>query len=726
MKKLTVAVIAIVCAVFPLQGQIRSFAIIADKLSYARCGREIEAYRQSVCDDGLDAFVLAHDWTDPVQVRDSILFYHRNKALEGVVFVGDIPIPMVRGAQHMASAFKMDEDGKYEMRESSIPSDRFYDDFDLKFDFIGRDTTETMFFYYRLAADSAQEVKSDIYSARIKPSSDWGDRYEELARYLEKIVRLRKENNEADRIVSYTGSGSYSNSLIAWKDETQTVAEQFPKASLSGNGAKFYVFAMHAYPKDHMIPEIKDDRNDIVMFHEHGLPERQYLSEIPSAEGLDGLFMLAQQKLRNRVATRMRYNADPAKLKKEFEGIGIDSTWFEQAVRPSREAVLKDSLDDIHTAITLKDVQEAKPNARVVLFDACYNGDFRESDCIAARYIFAGGNTAVGIGNSVNVLQDKSSSDLMGMLSCGYRIGEWMRECNNIESHIHGDPTFRFAPSWNGEKPDPTESSTEYWKKFLSDVYPCDIQGLALHKLYGLRCEGLSEIILDTYRTSPYYMLRLQCLHLGAHFCDGSYTELLKLAADDPYEFIRRKAAYYMGKVGAPELAEYLAQMYINDYNAHRIMFNITQSLGYFPKEVITEAFGKVIGGADWIFDKERFTEDAMKEVESALGMSSWMQGIVRNEGDMSPRLRAAYSKNLRNNPYPLLAGDIIAAVKNPGEELSFRVSCAEYLGWFVRAENRGEIISELTSFATGTDIPASLRNEIEKTVNRLSEYMRR
>lgn len=56
--------------------------------------------------------------------------------------------------------------------DSSVPSDRFYDDFDLKFDYLGQDTTSALFFYYNLAADSPQALCCDIYTGRIKPLED--------------------------------------------------------------------------------------------------------------------------------------------------------------------------------------------------------------------------------------------------------------------------------------------------------------------------------------------------------------------------------------------------------------------------------------------------------------------------------------------------------------------------------------------------------------------------
>lgn len=78
---------------------------------------------------------------------------------------------------------------------------------------------------------------------------------------------------------------------------------------------------------------------------------------------------------------------------------------------------------DLRTGITLQDVTAMKPNVRMVIFDACYSGDFREKDYIAGRYVFTDDKTVVAFGNSVNVLQDKQANELLGLLGFGARIG---------------------------------------------------------------------------------------------------------------------------------------------------------------------------------------------------------------------------------------------------------------------------------------------------------------
>ena len=47
-------------------------------------------------------------------------------------------------------------------------------------------------------------------------------------------------------------------------------------------------------------------------------------------------------------------------------------------------------------------------------------------------------------GNSVNALQDKWPDRYIGLLDCGVRIGQWGRHVHYLETHLIGDPTYRF------------------------------------------------------------------------------------------------------------------------------------------------------------------------------------------------------------------------------------------------------------------------------------------
>ena len=702
-----------------------SFAIVVDSCTWKACGAEIAAYGEAVGDQGLRVLTMVDEWSAPEQVRTALHDAYLNENLEGAVFIGDIPVPMIRRAQHLCSAFKMQEDPE-DMFNTSVPSDRFYDDFDLKFDYIAsEDTLGFSYFYYNLRGDGPQEIASDIYTGRIKPTLDGEAGYAQVASYLEKLVRIKEESNVVDRILSYTGSGSFSNSLVAWKDESVTLQEQFPDAFRDADGARFYIYAMYPFPKDVIRKELAREDLDIALFHEHGVPDRQYLSDNPPVQGIGAYYEDAKRRLRSEVATQIRYGSSEEEaieaLKLKYD---LDDSWFDGLHDPAVAAA--DSLYDLRTGIILEDIHEWNPDPLVTIFDACYNGDFREKDCVASSYIFGSGRSVVSLGNSVNVLQDKSSSDLLGMLSCGFSVGQLAQMTNILESHVIGDPTFCFAPSDpDAPKPDFHESDPGYWLSVLEDDSRCDMRGLALHKLYLLDYDGLSDLLLEVYEESDEYMLRLQAMHLSAHYADGNYEELLLKALDDPYEFIRRKAVYYAGRTGDMRFVEPVARMYLRDHTSKRIDFNLVSTAPFWGVDAVPDAVERLIAASDEVFDKEAVLEEMVGALRDGMSIpTSVMKTFETKENLMKSRF---YVSVLRNMPYPFLTGKVLEYVADESLPLDLRVQLAEALGWYVRSGTRTEIIAGCREIleTQGASIAPELEDELNKTINRLEEYSR-
>ena len=659
----------------------QGFAIVVDTESYNKCGPLLEAYAASVRGDGMDAFVAPGAWETPESVRDSLRAWRSARSLEGAVFVGDIPVPMIRRAQHLTSAFKMDEK-QFPMRDSSVPSDRFYDDFDLTFRPLGRDSVETRFFYYELAPESPQEITCDIFSGRICPSTHFQDKYAELSKYLVKLLRLRNEDNRLDKVMSYTGEGSFSDSMIAWKDEAVTLEEQVPEAFKDIDGAKFYVFYQFPYIKDVLLEECRRDDLDLALFHCHGTPERQWIQNAPPATFDDEYYAAAKRQVRLAVRRRARFgDSREEAMASVMKRYGLDTTWVADSFDP--ETIKADSLEDLRLGIVLEDVWEAKPNARMYIFDACYNGDFREEDNIASRYIFSDGNALVSIGNTVNVLQDKASSTYLGLLTEGITVGEWHRRTAILESHVIGDPTFRFSPS-------ATPSTDRY-------ITP-------------------SDDLLDIVKNGKGYMERLNALTLLKHYDIDRYREGLRAALEDPYEYTRRKAAYYLCRVGHPDDVPAVLKAYFEDLNAKRIAFNIRNNSACFPDSTFLEAFD----AADKSFIHPGM-DDGRQALVSAIGLKDYAAEAIARHGNDSPR-RASMLHILRNNPYPQLAGDLVALVKDDTEPLDIRIVVAEALGWYTVAYNRAWIVEQLRDYHPAE---AALQDEITRTVGRLNVYLR-
>jgi hypothetical protein len=700
----------------------KSFAIIADSATFANCRESILSYRDAVRKQGYAVYVMARQWPDPESVKSQLKDLYKNHGLAGAVFVGNVPVAMVRRAQHLTSAFKMDQ--TQPMFDSSIPSDRFYDDFDLVFDYVGKDDVHPGFFYYNLSGLSPQYISCDIFTGRIRPYLKGKEGYAQLRAYFAKLVAIKSEENPLDKVVSYTGHGSFSNSLAAWKDETITLKEQMPEAFKTADGARFYLFPMYPYMKYTIANELQRTDLDLMLFHEHGTPDRQWMCGEPPADDEDAYLESGKRQARGVCRRNLQYGAKSqeeamAKVMKQY---GIDSSWVAGAFDP--KVMEQDSLMDLRTGIVLSDVSIINPNSLVTIFDACYNGDFREQDFIADRYIFSEGRSVVGIGNSVNVLQDKSSADLMGMLEYGYTVGEWMQMTNILESHVIGDPTFRFSYGGTAAHPDIDGGSIESWLGYASEGNPSELRSLALYKLYELGYNGLSDFLMKTFKSSDSYMLRLQCLHLSAHYADGNYVEMLKLASDDPYEFIRRKAAFYMGKVGDESFLPYLGSMWVNDYMSERVAFNIGFSAGHFRDSLLQKAVCSAIDDAPYIFDKESYKATARRTLGIDISMSYESLEALHDKA-MKPRSRAMMISNLRNNPYPWMAADVLKVAADTTESIDFRIQAAEVLGWFCRCKDRAMLLDGCKKILEEPSLDPALKDELNKTVNRLNDYMR-
>lgn len=684
-----------------------SFAVITDTPTWQACGTDIRNYADCLTQEGLPAFIVYDNWKNPEQVKQAIADLYKKQKLEGVVFVGDIPVPMIRKAQHLTSAFKMDEQA-FPMNESSVPSDRYYDDFDLKFDYIGRDSVNSSFYYYNLAVDSPQQIKCDIYSGRIRGVGEGEDHYRQISDFLRKAVAQHRETNKLDQFFSYTGEGSYSNSLTAWSAESRILRQQMPgtfDSPVEPGRARFMRYNFSSYPKKDVMQMLHRPDLDLTIFHEHGLPHRQYISGIPETEDMANHSMVLKESMR----ALMRRASTPerrAELEERYAGLGLEPAWWEGFDSP--ETIAADSLTDLRRGIVLEDVFGMAPNSRMVIFDACYNGDFREPDYIAGRYIMAPGKTVATFANSVNVLQDKQANELLGLLWLGARVGQWAQLTNILESHITGDPTFRFTPSYPGidgyemlRMPYDAESQLKMLESPL-----CDVRSAALHRLWANGYPGMSDILLEVYRRSDADMERFTCMHLLEQINDENYRKLLPEAINDSYEFIRRRAVSRMGDVGDDSYVPLLVKAYDSDSHAARVVFNILRSMQSFN----TGAVEKALEG-----DTTAMAASLLK----AHSQQANANGTILDR-NASPKWRRLYINSLRNVPVQSTVKEYLALAEDPGEDEDIRLTMLGALAWYRLSVHAPEIKEACSRIMKSSTASKALKNEARRTFNRL------
>ena len=688
-----------------------SFAIVTDSKTLEKCSKQIAEYKQTIESEGLPAFVISSEWQTPEQVKEILIKLYKESNLEGAVFIGEIPIPMLMKAQFMTSAYKMDE-RKNPLEVVAVPSDRFYDDFDLKFNKIA-DSTKNLMHFYELDPTSNPYIECDIYTARIVAQKSNGCAHNQIRKYLEKAVAAHKEKNLFNQFISYTGHGSYSNSITAWRAEQQIVNEQFgdifKAPQIDQASARYIRYSMQDYMKPFVIKELRRPDADFMVFHEHGDFHRMYLSGYPEERN-------PKEYLSVTMRSFARRDKDIEKTRQRAEKYGLDSTWYVNYNSP--ELVAADSLYDLQTGIILEEINDIAPNARMVVFDACYNADFRNPDFIAGKFIMAPGKCVVGFGNSVNVLQDKSAFDLLGLLKDGVRVGLWAQHINILESHIIGDPTFHFEPYPNSEDLNSvlTIKDNSYWAGRQNDSNP-EVQNMAMIKLFEGNYNGISDILLNKVKNSPYAIVRYNALDLLEKLNDKNYWEALKVATQDSFEFIRRIAVTRMGFIGAEEFLPYLIDTYVNDIHSARIIFNAGSSLLCFDADKAAKAIESYFADKSY-YNATKDKQKLLALVKDNPGKASILSITDRGK---SSRNRVSYIQFLRNRPYHQNLEEILKVMENPTEDELIRTMVAESVAWWRLSYKRDKILESCRKLLADSQTPQAMKPALVSAITRLT-----
>ena len=706
----------------PAQKSATSFAVVIDAASYEKCHAEVAAYRDALQKDGLAVYTISADWTSPEEIRAELAKLYKSNSkkmpLEGCVFIGDVPYVSVQNAQHMTTAFKMNEE-RFPIDEASVTSDRFYDDLNLSFEFIKRDSVDNLRYYYKLSENSAQHLNPSFYSGRIHyPEQMGGDKYEATAKYLRKVVAERERQEKIDYMVTFAGAAYNSDCLVTWMDERVMLEEIFPQLSRNDHRAlKQLNFRMNNYNMTYkLFAELERDEVDIMLFNEHGSPDKQHIS----GEGQIDSFNARLEALRYTVYSAIRREerkgekGDVEGAKAYFkERYHLTDKFFEEYYNPTPSTKDPDDLN-------LEDLNSHTLNPRFVVFNACYNGSFHQPGYVAGSYIFGDGRTVVAQGNTVNVLQDRWTYEMFGLLTHGVRVGQYNRMVATLEGHIIGDPAFRFAPTVEGTlaqdmvtKKVVNGKNVAYWTSLL-DAPNADVQSLALRMLADGGAISAKEL-LNKYRTCNYATTRMECLKLIMR--NGSCPESIAAVSEalyDSYEVVRRNAATYAWMLGAEELADEVSDVLINYPESQRVGFILNRAMEMLPEEVAMAAFDKAAAATHYP-EKENIEALRKYQLRSQKTKQSEMEDLFNNEEKLAARISAI--RGVRNNTYHEYVPQMIALVNDEAQPMELRVAVVEALGWFVASPRKAEIIAACEALKSDDK---ALMAEAQQTINRL------
>lgn len=670
-----------------------SFAIITDQATYDKCKDELHSYRDVLESEGLATYIIADEWTSPEEIKAVIAdIAYAKPRLEGMVFVGDVPIVMVREGQHLTTAFKMNEE-KFNIFESSVASDRYYDDFDLEFEFLQKDETRPDIFYYRLSETGAQSLRPEVYSARMKvPAVMEGDKYEIMKAYLKKVVAAHQEENPLDNMTFFAGHGYNSDCLTYWRQKPMVFRENFPGCFDKSSTNRFLNFRQNQEMQKYLFNEIQRKGVDFFQFSEHGAHDTQYINGGAAVEGLAECFEELKKTL-GRMFLRYKGTPDEEPFLHEVDSLfQIPREAFSDSALAHYTEVVKRERESIN--ITLDELMKLNSNARMVIFNACYNGSFHnEEGYVAGCHVFSNGDCVVAQGNTVNVLQDKWEDKLLGMVGLGERVGMWQKEVPFLEGHMIGDPTYRFAPKAEDAKMIEqlhkdlvfNLGKAKVWKKYIESENPV-LRAIGVTHLGYIGEQEGSDIALQVFENDPSWIVRAHALNTLREYADANTLKAIKKGINDPYEIIVRTSCHIAGDAADATMVEPL-EKFLKEH-----------------PEMIRSNYA---------------AQGALEVINVRKSFQRYIAVAADKEADVLKRVDAI--RTFRNNKVLPAIPVMLDMVKDASEDEYLRTVAAEVLGWYLRSTEKAQIVETLQKTLDAGVESEKVRKEIIKTLKRLN-----
>ena len=723
------------------------FAVFVDSESFDACKNEIMEYKNVLESEGLGTYILSAQWNKPEEVKSQIAKLASGKqVLEGMVFVGEIPIVRALKAQHMTTALKKNE-YTFPKEETAVATDRYYDCTSLQWNYIGKDSVNANQFYYELKGDGAQHLFPNYYSARILVPSELvktvgTDKYELMRRFFKKAVEAHKEQNQLDQFIYFAGHGYNSDCLTAWRQQSLVFNTYFPQAYNTAKGNKFLNYRQDRVIKYQLFRQLQMPQTDVFFFYEHGGEDTQYINGDFPARDFPEYIEWIQREIRS-AYKRTKPEKREAFVKDVCGHFGFSESILsdEEIARHAKADSTARKDKDIH----LPDLAKLKTSPRFTMFNACYNGSFHVPGYVAGYHIFNDGRTVVTQGNTVNVLQDKWAEQLIGMLALGARAGFWQKEVATLESHMIGDPTFRFSTPecfigdraetlcvedinkvlatkcydsnfWQGvlednDQNNPVKKSNVYAPLFRAMAVKNLVKAyLASDRSNSVLGENtpLSDQFLKIFKTDRNMVVRLQALYALSYCGDKNFREAVGLGFDDLYEMIRRQSAHFSGKIGDPAYAEKIFETIEKGLEVQRVQYASETALpcmAYFSK---VDMSGYPYPGFYFKFNRDNYEYDPNYKTD------------IKEKGAKSE------IRSMRNYPAHYQYKHLLSLLGDSSVDKVTRLHIAEALGWFNYSIYRKEIVDGLKAIlANNASMEADLKDEIVKSINRISFKIR-
>ncbi|MBR5856976.1 MAG: hypothetical protein IKY70_06865 [Bacteroidales bacterium] len=724
-----------------------SYAVFVDSETFNACKAEIMEYKNVLESEGLGTYIISANWSKPEEIKAQIEKLAKSKqTFEGMSFVGQIPIVRALKAQHMTTALKRSEYTNPK-EETAVASDRYYDCAALQWKFVAQDEKNPNFFYYELEGEGAQHLYPNYYSARIVVPEEYSktvgiDKNELMRRFFKKAVEAHKEQNQLDNFIYFAGNGYNSDCLTAWRQQSLVFKTYLPQAYNDATGNKFLNFRQDPVMKYKLFHQLQMPNTDMFFFYEHGAEDTQYINGTYPGRTFDENIEWLLRDVRN-AYKRVKPADREAWVKDVCSHFGLPESVLSDA--EIAKWAKADSIAKFDKDIHLADLAKLTTTPRFTMFNACYNGSFHVPGYVAGYHIFNDGRTVVTQGNTVNVLQDKWAEQLIGILALGARAGFWQKEVATLESHMVGDPTFKFATPerfigdraetlcvedinkvlatkcydqkfWeyvleDNAQNNPTKRGDEYAPLFralaIKNLSKCYLASDRSNQVIGENTP-ISDKFFEVFKTDRNMVVRLQALYALSMCSDKNFYEAVSLGFDDLYEMIRRQSAHFTGRIGDPAYAEKIFKTVENSLEVQRVQYaseSALVSLAHFAKKPMD---GYPYPGFYFNFSRDNYEYEP-----------DYKTDLKHPQAQREIRV-------FRNHPEHQQYAHLLTLLADTNVEKLTRIYIAEAFGWFSNSMHRKEIVAGMKDIlAQQPSMDDELKDEIVKTINRLEFKIR-
>jgi HEAT repeat protein len=258
-----------------------------------------------------------------------------------------------------------------------------------------------------------------------------------------------------------------------------------------------------------------------------------------------------------------------------------------------------------------------------------------------------------------------------------------------------------------------------YWKKCASSADP-SLRGLAVAMLFKNTGAAYEKDLVSIYHADASFNVRLAALRCLATLRSSAFEKLLNEAALDPYEYIRRLTAMWMGEVGKTEYLPLLSALTLSD-PSERVKYNSREAMERISPSKALEAMTAAIRALPQYPPTDKVHAEYTRSLTYA--REKIFGDLIPNmtSDTLSVKKRVNVIRNFRLYNYHEAIPALVSIAVDAKEQPQVRAAALEAMGWYSLAVERPVLLDACAKVAADATAPAPVRTAAIQTKNRLA-----